>query len=119
MNHLPNDWKDIQPDIVYQTNKGKFVAFAKTQIELGKKYDPNNKHLKAIEKGEVSPRGNMGLVPSEQEGYYLKSKVLGKGGDYRFHAKYIARSIKIDEDEQEINEQLYMILYFSGFMTAH
>jgi hypothetical protein len=31
----------------------------------------------------------MGLVTSEVESYDLKSKVLGKGGDRRFHARII------------------------------
>jgi len=31
----------------------------------------------------------IGLVPSQEEGYHLKSKVLGEGGDYRYHGKYI------------------------------
>ncbi|HLO50042.1 MAG TPA: hypothetical protein VK211_16615 [Kamptonema sp.] len=66
------------------------------------KYDQNNKHLKAIEKGIVAPRGNIGLVPSEIEDYELKSKVLGKGGDRRFHA------IIIDG-----------VLHFPGFITEH
>ncbi|MBC6477714.1 MAG: hypothetical protein EBE86_033060 [Hormoscilla sp. GUM202] len=85
---LPSSWLEIQPDRVYQTSKGRLVSFSQTQIELGKKYDPQNKHLKAIEKGEVPPKGNIGLVPSKKEGYHLKSKVLGKGGNYRFHAQY-------------------------------
>jgi hypothetical protein len=53
-------------------------------------------------KGIVAPRGNMGLVPSEIAGYDFKSKVLGKGGDRRFHA-------------QMINN----ILHFPGFYTEH
>ncbi|MCL1470204.1 hypothetical protein [Argonema antarcticum] len=69
---------------------------------MGIKYDQNNKHLKAIEKGQVSPRGNIGLVPSEVEGYDLKSKVLGKGGDRRFHGKIIDG-----------------VLHFPGFVTEH
>ena len=44
----------------------------------------------------------MGLVPSEVEDYELKSKVLGKGGDRRFHARMIDG-----------------ILNFSGFVTEH
>ncbi|MEA5468445.1 hypothetical protein [Spirulina sp. 06S082] len=59
---LPDSWKNIQPDTVYITGKGRLVSFGKNQIELGQKYDVKNKHLKAIEKGEVSPKGNMGLV---------------------------------------------------------
>lgn len=126
---LPTSWKDIQPNQVYQTSREKLVAFSKTQIELGNKYDPNNKHLKAIEKGEVPPIGSTGLVPSEQKGYNLKSKILGKGGDFRFHAKYksFAQLIRLNEqenneqknNEEQNNEQAYIILYFPGFMTKH
>ena len=76
------------------------VSFASEQIQQGIRYDGNNKHLKAISKGIVAPRGNMGLVASEVEGYDWKSKVLGKGGDRRFHGK-----------------MLDGILYFPGFDT--
>ncbi|HEY9865387.1 MAG TPA: hypothetical protein V6D21_14530 [Candidatus Obscuribacterales bacterium] len=115
---LPSSWLEIQADTVYQTHKGRLVSFAQTQIELGKKYDPNNKHLKAIEKGEVPPKGNMGLVPSQKEGYHLKSKVLGKGGNYRFHSQYIAQSLNLESEDK--NEQLlYRVLHFTGLMTEH
>jgi len=89
MEALPNNWFYIQPDTVYQTTNGLLVSFANEQIKLGIKYDQKGKHLKAIEKGEAPGRGNIGLVPSQEEGYNLKSKVLGKGGDRRFHAKLI------------------------------
>ncbi len=89
MEALPNNWFDIQPDTVYQTANSLLVSFASDQIELGVKYDRKGKHLKAIEKGQVPTRGNIGLVPSQEEGYDLKSKVLGKGGDRRFHAAFI------------------------------
>lgn len=102
MEFLPNSWADIQPDTIYQTTNGLIVSFSQTQLQLGIKYDQNNKHLKAIEKGIVAPRGNIGLVPSEVEGYDLKSKVLGKGGDRRFHGKIIEE-----------------VLRFSGFVTEH
>lgn len=102
MEHLPNSWAEIQPDTIYQTTNVQLVSFSKEQIQLGIKYDQNHKHLKAIEKGIVSPRGNIGLVPSEIEGFDLKSKVLGKGGDRRFHA------IVIDG-----------VLHFPGFVTEH
>jgi hypothetical protein len=102
METLPNSWADIQPDTVYQTIEGQLVSFAKEQIQLGMKYDQKNKHLKAIEKGQVSPRGNIGLVPSEIEGYDWKSKVLGKGGDRRFHGKIIGG-----------------VLHFPGLLTEH
>lgn len=102
METLPNSWADIQYDTVYQTIDGQLVSFSKEQIQLGIRYDQNNKHLKAIEKGQVPPRGNIGLVPSEVEGYDWKSKVLGKGGDRRFHGKII--------DE---------VLHFPGLITEH
>jgi hypothetical protein len=102
MEALPNNWSDIQPDIVYQTLNGLLVSFASEQIKLGVKYDQKGKHLKAIEKGEVPARGNIGLVPSQEEGYDLKSKVLGKGGDRRFHGKLINK-----------------VLHFPGLPTEH
>ena len=102
----------IQPDTVYQTADGRLVSFGKTQIQLGIKYDGRSKHLKAIEKSEVSPKGNIGLVPSQKEEYELKSKVLGKGGDIRFHGKFVLK--KVGE-----NEQLEQVLYFPGLMTNH
>lgn len=86
---LPNSWKEIQPDTVYQTADSRQVSFGKAQIQLGITYDPDGKHLRAIEKGRVPPKGNNGLVPSQESGYDLKSKVLGKGGDRRFHGKMI------------------------------
>lgn len=100
MEPLPNSWEDIQPDTIYQATNGLLVSFSQAQIQLGIKYDQNNKHLKAIEKGIVAPRGNIGLVPSEIEDYALKSKVLGKGGDRRFHGKILDG-----------------VLHFPGFFT--
>ncbi|BAY60510.1 hypothetical protein NIES22_05690 [Calothrix brevissima NIES-22] len=102
MEALPDNWADIQADIVYISISGLLVSFASEQIKLGLKYDQKGKHLKAIEKGQVSPRGNIGLVPSQESGYDLKSKVLGKGGDRRFHAKFIDG-----------------ILNFPGLVTEH
>lgn len=102
MEALPNNWADIQPDTVYQTTNGLLVSFSQEQIKLAIKYDQNGKHLKAIEKGEVPPRGNIGLVSSQEEGYDLKSKVLGKGGDRRFHALFIDS-----------------VLHFPGLITEH
>lgn len=115
---LPSSWSNIQPDIVYITSKGRWVSFGKTQIELGQKYDAQNKHLKAIEKGEVSPKGNMGLVPSEKEGYNVKSKVLGKGGDSRFHGQYLEKIVQVEE-EGIIQEKYYILLHFPGIRTKH
>jgi len=102
MESLPNSWAEFQPELIYQTSNGQLVSFSKEQIQLGIKYDQNNKHLKAIEKGIVPPRGNMGIVPSELEGYDFKSKVLGKGGDRRFHAKILEG-----------------VLHFPGCVTEH
>jgi hypothetical protein len=102
MEALPDDWIDVQADVIYQTVKGLLVSFASEQIKLGTKYDQNGKHLKAIAKGNVSPRGGIGLVVSQEERYDLKSKVLGKGGDRRFHARFIGD-----------------VLHFPGFATEH
>ncbi|MEM7554069.1 MAG: hypothetical protein AAF378_08210 [Cyanobacteria bacterium P01_A01_bin.84] len=102
MESLPKEWADIQADEIYETTEELLVSFSPEQIKLGLKYDQNSKHLKAIEKGIVSPRGNIGLVPSQEIDYDLKSKVLGKGGDKRFHAKFI--------DE---------VLHFPGLVTEH
>jgi hypothetical protein len=102
MEALPNNWADVKPDIVYFSTNGLQISFASEQIRLGLKYDQKGKHLKAIEKGQVTIRGNIGLVPSQEEGYDLKSKVLGKGGDRRFHAKFIDG-----------------VLHFPGFVTEH
>lgn len=52
--------------------------------------------------GDVSPQGSQGLVQSELTGYDRKSKVLGKGGDSRFHAYFKGE-----------------ILYFPGLKTEH
>lgn len=102
MELLPSSWADIIPDVVYQTLDGRGVSFSKKQIRLGQKYDANNKHIKAIQNGRVPPDGNVGMVPSELEGYDLKSKVLGEGGDYRFHGKFIEER-----------------LHFPGIRTSH
>ncbi|OUL21763.1 hypothetical protein BV372_31190 [Nostoc sp. T09] len=102
METLPDNWADIQPDTVYLSISGLLVSFGSEQIKLGLKYDQKGKHLKAIEKGLVPPRSNVGLVASQESGYDLKSKVLGKGGDRRFHAKFIDG-----------------ILHFPGLVTEH
>ncbi|WP_071189909.1 hypothetical protein [Trichormus sp. NMC-1] len=105
MESLPNNWKDIQTEIVYVVylSTGDLpVLFSQEQIKLGIKFDQKSKHLKAIMKGLVHPRGSIGLVDSQEKGYDLKSKVLGKDGDRRFHAKYING-----------------ILHFPGFITEH
>jgi hypothetical protein len=102
MEILPNNWLYLQPDTIYQTTDCRLVSFSEEQIKMGLKYDQKGKHLKAIEKGVVPARGNIGLVPSQENGYDLKSKVLGKGGDRRFHAKLIDG-----------------VLYFPGLDTEH
>lgn len=99
---LSNSWQEIQPDVVYQSAEGRLVSFSKTQIQLGVLYDPIGKHLRAINKGLVPPKGNTGMVPSEQADYDFKTKVLGKGGDRRFHGKIIEG-----------------ILHFPGKQTNH
>ena len=99
---LPDDWREIQADRTYCSKEGRFVSLSSTQIQLGILYDPLGKHLRAIHKGIVPPKGNSGLVPSEELGYDLKSKILGKGGDRRFHGKIVEG-----------------ILHFPGKQTAH
>ncbi|MBE9260299.1 MULTISPECIES: hypothetical protein [Dolichospermum] len=99
---LPNNWQDIQPDVVYSSTYDLQVSFSDEQIKLGIRYDGKGKHLKAIAKGLVHPQGSIGLVDSQEKGYNLKSKVLGNGGDRRFHAKYVNG-----------------ILHFPGFVTQH
>jgi hypothetical protein len=99
---LPNRWQEIQSDEIYCSSEGRSVSFSETQVQLGILYDPLGKHLKAINKGIVSPKGNSGLVPSEESGYEFKSKILGKGGDRRFHGKIVGG-----------------ILHFPGKMTNH
>jgi hypothetical protein len=107
---LPNRWQEIQADEIYCSSESRLVSFSQTQVQLGILYDAQGKHLRAINKGLVPPKGNSGLIPSEEEGYDLKSKILGKGGDSarqtlrerRFHGK-------IEEG----------ILYFPGKVTSH
>ncbi|MEY3866193.1 MAG: hypothetical protein ACRCT1_19180 [Microcoleaceae cyanobacterium] len=102
MEPIPHSWADIEPDIIYQTLTGMLVSFSKKQIRLCQRYDPHHKHLKAIQNGRVATDGTIGLVPSQEEGYDLKSKVLGEGGDYRYHGKYIEG-----------------VLHFPGVKTSH
>ncbi|MHC5745538.1 MAG: hypothetical protein ACYTXT_27265 [Nostoc sp.] len=58
MEALPNNCEDIQPNTVYFSTSRLLVSFASEQIKFALKYDQNGKHLKAIEKGQVPPRGN-------------------------------------------------------------
>ncbi len=72
MEALPKNWADIQADTVYLSISGLLVSFANQQIKMESKYDHNGKHLKAIEKGQVSLCGNVGLVLSQVEGCDFK-----------------------------------------------
>ncbi|MCZ6777164.1 MAG: hypothetical protein O7D34_12030 [Ignavibacteria bacterium] len=56
-----------------------------------------------IETGDVFPAGHQGLVPSELAGYDRKTKVLGQGGDRRYHGYFT-------EDGT---------LHFPGVVTSH
>jgi hypothetical protein len=85
--NLPSSWGEVRPDVEFQTSDGRKVSFSKEQIRLGEQFDALGKHLKAIDKGQVAPKGNNGLVPSPEPGFDLKSKVLGIGGDHRFHGR--------------------------------
>lgn len=38
---LPNNWADIESDIIYQTTSDLLVSFSQEQIKLGIKYDDN------------------------------------------------------------------------------
>lgn len=99
---LPTSWRDIEPEVTYLTQDERQIRFSKQQIKLGKKFDKRGKHLKVIEVGDVAPDGRPGIVPSEMKGFDKKTKVKGKGGDYRFQARY----------EQDV-------LYFPGLRTFH
>jgi len=82
-------WENFEPDKPYSIG-GRQVAFSKRVLRILQRVDLNGKHLKAIEKGRVAPRGRAnGLVPSELKGYAWKTKVLGSGGDVRVHGKYL------------------------------
>lgn len=98
---LPNRWQGINANKIYRAGD-RLVSFSQTQIDLGMLYDAIGKHLRAIQKGLVPPKGSNGLVPSEEPDYDFKSKILGKGGDRRFHGKMIER-----------------VLHFPGKMTTH
>jgi hypothetical protein len=99
---LPDRWQAIQAGVVYYSNEPRLISFGTNQIQMGTLYDPAGKHLKAINKGIVSSKGSIGLVPSELSDYDLKSKILGKGGDRRFHGRIVEA-----------------VLYFPGKMTTH
>ncbi|NER92953.1 MAG: hypothetical protein F6J86_03730 [Symploca sp. SIO1B1] len=99
---LPKTWQEIQPDEIYQSLEGRLISFNTNQIQLGILYDPIGKHLRSINKGLVPSKGNTGLVPSEEPGYDFKSKVLGKGGERRFHGRIVEG-----------------VLHFPGKQTTH
>jgi hypothetical protein len=81
-------WEDFEPGIRYVV--GDFtVTFNKRVLEDLRRADPNGKHLRAIQLGRVGPRGQAGLVPSELRSYTIKTKVLGKGGAIRVHARIL------------------------------
>lgn len=86
---LPLRWQEVDDGIVYSFSENGMVSFSYAQVRLGLLYDPLGKHLRAIRKGFVAPKGSVGLVPSEEPGYDFKSKVLGKGGDRRFHGTMV------------------------------
>ena len=86
---LPTSWRDIEREVIYQTQDGRLVKFGKRQIKVAKRIDHQNGHLEAIEKGRVAPKHEEGLVPSQEPGFELKSKVMGRGASHhRFHAYY-------------------------------
>jgi hypothetical protein len=99
---LPHRWQEIQPNETYYSAEGRLVSFSPTQVQLGILYDALGKHLRAINKELVPPQGNSGLVPSEELGYDFKSKILGKGGDRRFHGRIVEGT-----------------LHFPGKVTTH
>jgi hypothetical protein len=46
-----------------------------------------DKFNKAMDKGAVGPKGETGIVPSQEPGYKYKLKILGEGGNYRIHGR--------------------------------
>jgi len=100
--NLPDNWSSAEANIIYLTSDGRKISFSEKQMIIGQRYDRQSKHLQAIQKGEVSSRGRTGLVLSELTNFDVKSKILGKGGNYRFHAYY--------KDD---------VLHFSGKRTSH
>lgn len=85
---LPNHWRNIQPDTVYRTRDARRVSFSRKQVRFGWRQDPRGKHIRAIETGDVFPAGHQGLVPSELAGCERKTKVLGQGGNRRYHGYF-------------------------------
>ena len=86
---LPTSWRNIEREVIYQTQDGRLVKFGKRQIKVAKRIDHQNAHLEAIEKGRVASKHEEGLVPSQESGFELKSKAMGRGASHhRFHAFY-------------------------------
>jgi hypothetical protein len=56
-------------------------------------YEPGKPYYlggQRVEKGRIAPRGQAnGLVPSQEPGYVLKTKVLGHGGGVRVHGRHL------------------------------
>lgn len=81
-------WQDFEPDAPHLIGDTQ-VAFSRDVLRSLRKIDRQGKHLRAIVKGCVAPRGQSGLVPSEVQGYTLKTKILGRGGAVRVHGRYL------------------------------
>ena len=85
---MPSVWDDLNPAQIYSIG-GQRVSFSKLIRRMLQGVDAQGKHVKAIEKGRIAPKGQAnGLVPSELEGYALKTKIWGAGGDLRIHGRY-------------------------------
>ena len=100
---LPEHWRYIEADIVYQTEDFRKISFGRRQVRLGIRQDARGKHLRAINIGDVPPVGYQGLVYSELENYDRKTKVLGQGGERRYHGYFTDAGV----------------LYFPGVDTTH
>jgi hypothetical protein len=111
---LPNRWQEIQPDKVYQSIEGRLVSFSKSQIHLGILYDFSGKHLKAIHKGLVSPKGSTGLVPFEESDYDFKSKSYDDSIAFARRCRSIAGIIAIHCDRLLVAERKELQLSHNG-----
>lgn len=85
-------WQNLEPDVPYLIGDTR-GAFSKNVLRSLCRFDAHGKHLKAIEKGRVPPHGQNGMVPSEIQGYELKTKVLGQGGAMRVHGRRLTEGI--------------------------
>ena len=81
-------WQDLAPDELYLIGDTQ-VAFSKDVLYTLRRIDRQGKHLRAIEKGRIAPRGQKGLVSSEMRSYTLKTKVMGQGGAVRVHGRHL------------------------------